>query len=97
LRRQGAPGLTDVKVRCSSLKEWLRVRRPSFGRLKTATFDWQFSAAGTDTKIKTSGLDLSYDNQWGRYRLSMNREGVQQHRGLIKELVNLAYHGGKNA
>jgi hypothetical protein len=50
-----------------------------------------------DLKIKSSGLDLSYDNQWGRYRVSLDRDGLKQHRGLIKELVGNAFQDAKSA
>jgi hypothetical protein len=29
-----------------------------------------------DAKIKEAGFDLSYDNQWGRYRVSLDKEGL---------------------
>jgi hypothetical protein len=50
-----------------------------------------------DTQIKSSGLDLSYDNQWGRYRLSLDADGLKQHQDLIKELVGLAFQNAKSA
>ena len=48
-----------------------------------------------DAQIKSSGLDLSYDNQWGRYRVSLDMDGLKHHRDLIKELVGLAFQSAK--
>jgi hypothetical protein len=48
-----------------------------------------------DAQIKASGLDLSYDNQWGRYRVNVDRDGLKHHRDLIKDLVGLAFKGEK--
>ena len=50
-----------------------------------------------DTQIKSSGLDLSYDNQWGRYRLSFDADGLKHHRDLIKKLVGLAFQNATSA
>ena len=44
-----------------------------------------------DARIRSAGLDVSYDNQWGRYRLSLDKQGLTQHRELIKQLTGLAF------
>jgi len=48
-----------------------------------------------DSKIKSSGLDFSYDNQWGRYNVILDKDALTQHRQLVKELIGLAYDGAK--
>ncbi len=51
-----------------------------------------------DSRIEESGIDaLSYDNQWGRYRVSVDKDGLEKYRELIKELIGLAFQGSKHA
>jgi DNA-binding transcriptional LysR family regulator len=45
-------------------------------------------------KIKSSDLDLTYDNQWGHYKVSLDRDGLKHHRELIKELTRDAVRAG---
>jgi len=49
-----------------------------------------------DAKIREAGFDLSYDNQWGRYRVSLDRETLEHQRPLIKELIGIAFQDAKN-
>ncbi len=45
-----------------------------------------------DERLQAAGVDtLEYNTRWGKYRLSLSREDVQQHRELLKELMGMAY------
>lgn len=45
-----------------------------------------------DIKIDQSGLEtLEYAARWQRYRLSLHRDDISKHKGLLKELMQAAY------
>lgn len=75
-------GRADNFVTFTPRKKWAAIE-PRIGRTDEI-----------DAKIKASGLDLSYDNQWGRYRVILDREALKNHRDLIKELIGLALNEG---
>ena len=48
-----------------------------------------------DNAINDSGLDsLSYDNQWGRYRMRLSKADIQKQEGFLKTLMKSAFDAG---
>jgi len=46
----------------------------------------------TDSKIEDAGLDaLEYDKRWGRYRLRLAKDDIQEKTDILKDLARLAY------
>ena len=51
-----------------------------------------------DNAINDSGLDsLSYDNQWGRYRMRLSKADIQKHADFLKTLMKSAFDAGTGA
>jgi hypothetical protein len=48
-----------------------------------------------DNAINESGLDcLSYDNQWGRYRMRLNKDDIHKHEDFLKRIMKSAFDAG---
>jgi hypothetical protein len=61
-------------------------------RKKTVNLDIRLDKAEEiDRKIENDGLEPSYDNTWKRYRIALTRGQFDTHRGLIEDLLKLAY------
>lgn len=45
-----------------------------------------------EKKLEDAGLDLmNYDKRWGRYRIKLSKQDVNEHKELITELLKMAY------
>jgi hypothetical protein len=44
-----------------------------------------------DRRIEGDGLEPTYDKTWKRYRISVSKDQFDRHRGLLKDLMKLAY------
>jgi hypothetical protein len=44
-----------------------------------------------DRRIEGDGLEPSYDKTWKRYRISLSKDQFDKHRGLLKDVMKLAY------
>ncbi|HTV38343.1 MAG TPA: hypothetical protein VMF12_18080 [Xanthobacteraceae bacterium] len=48
-----------------------------------------------DNTINDSGLDsLSYDKQWGRYRMRLTKSDIQKHESFLKTIMKSAFDAG---
>jgi hypothetical protein len=64
-------------------------------RPRKSTINVELSLPQTDdisSKIDQAGIEtLDYNTRWGKYRLSLHRDDITKHRGLLKELMQAAY------